>query len=585
MKGTTMRRLILLFLCVLATRAFADYDVFITASNGTLMTNRFTNNAWTGWTPLDARPVGGPDATTVSGSPDVFYRGSDNALWQLQKRRGTWGTPVRIGGTITSDPAATTVNGELRAFARGTDAGMWQIGSVGSRWGEWEPLGGEFAEGAAPDAESHGNEITVVARGLDRAIWANFWDGSEWSDWTPLGGQFIGDPAVIYNDAQQRLEIYAVGDDRKMYVRTRRGTTWSGWDPLPAGEFREGTAPDATHDGNGIVLAARGTDDGAWLFINGAWQPVGGAMRANASIVQTSSGYYAEEAPARAVARYRVTLNGFMVSRETNDDPLERHGARDEIYLYAASDVIGRGAATRIVATRIFGDTHTLPDHVRGGSAWNTSLVGARGGFMTGDTFPDLTPWQRVGDPVAETRAVIPRATNTRPGAITPIPMTAWEGELARGENVLVLVPAIVESDHKIGALPTAPGERFDAFARAWRDRLAPNNVTAAAVNAVVTATAASGLANVTLPRSGDEDHPIGCQPVSATHYGWSAVPIVLTYERAEAMLGREEDFQVVRNGQSVTTTLPRGVSFIDYRDASDLGGHYTLFWQVERLP
>jgi hypothetical protein len=148
-----------------------------------------------------------------------------------------------------------------------------------------------------------------------------------------------------------------------------------------------------------------------------------------------------------------------------------------------------------------------------------------------------------------------------------------------------VLLPAIVESDHKIGALPMAPGERFDALARAWRDRLAPNNVTAESINAVITATQTAGLTNVTLPRSGDEDHPIGSQPINDARYGWQAVPIVLTYERTAAMLAREESFQLVRDGLSVTTTLPAGVSFIDYRDFSDLGGSYTLFWQVERVP
>lgn len=580
-----MRKLILLLVCVAAMPAFAALDVFITNADGRLMTNRFANSAWSGWTSLNVAVNGGPDATAVDGSPDVFYRGADNALWQLQKRRGTWGTPVRVGGEITSDPAAITVGNDLRVFARGTDAAIWQIGSAGARWGDWEPLGGEFPEGSAPDAETHGAEITVVARGMDRAIWANFWDGAAWSDWISLGGEFIGDPAVVFHHPQQQLEVYAVGNDRRMYRKTRRGSTWSGWDRIPVGEFNAGAALDAAFDGNVPVVVARGTDDGAWMFIGDTWHPLGGSMRANPAVAMTGEAYRFSEAPPRASARYRVVLNGFSVDRETNDDPLERHGARDEIYLYGASDVIGSGARTRILATRIFGDTHNNADHVRAGGAWNPSLVGARGGLMTGDTFPGPDPWERVGDLNPADLLTEHRPTNTRPGALGHLPMAVWEGELVRGGNVVVVLPAIVESDHKIGALPLTVNTRFETLARTWRSRLDPARVTAEAIADVMTAVRNAGLSMITVPRSGDDDRPIGGQPVNDSHYGWAAVPIVLTYDRAEAMVSRAESFQLIRNGTSITTTLPHGVSFIEYSDVPDLGGKYTLFWQVERVP
>jgi hypothetical protein len=238
-----------------------------------------------------------------------------------------------------------------------------------------------------------------------------------------------------------------------------------------------------------------------------------------------------------------------------------------------------------VVATRIHGDDHNNPDHRRAGRAWNPSLVGARGGFMTGDSHPPDSPAVRFGDVRFEAPASRP-PTNTRPGSVENIPLIVWTGELIRGENYAVIVPAVVESDHTLPAagLPLTVGVRANRFAAAWRDAFAPNAVNAGAIAAIEERTRNAGRSFVTVGRSGDLDRPIGMDAIDAHTFGWNAVPIVLTYDRAEELLSQSVTLQTMQNGTTTESPLPRGTFFIEYRDHPDLAGHYTLFWQIERV-
>jgi hypothetical protein len=131
---------------------------------------------------------------------------------------------------------------------------------------------------------------------------------------------------------------------------------------------------------------------------------------------------------------FRVTLNGFTVNHESDDDVLEADGRGDEIFITANNWMINKDGtyqAFRQSKTKIMGDPNGHPERVPAGTrSSGLRLDSAPGGLQTGDVFPSRPPWRRVREIQAD-----------RP------PVVLWNGYLTQGENAILILPIIWEWD------------------------------------------------------------------------------------------------------------------------------------------
>jgi len=196
---------------------------------------------------------------------------------------------------------------------------------------------------------------------------------------------------------------------------------------------------------------------------------------AGASAGQTGAAKEKESRTATAAARqddagrFRVTLTGFTVNRQTEDNILETDGKGDEVFILAdvaqydryTQDLPGiPGAATRLgyndnlhgggnvtlrrsLVSVVMGDVNNQnnPPRIQAGSA--SSL----GGLRTGDRFPTNEPWILSSEPTAD-----------RP------PMLLWEGELRRGRDLVTIVPTVWEWDGGNAALRQQFAAEIDSY-------------------------------------------------------------------------------------------------------------------------
>ncbi len=140
-------------------------------------------------------------------------------------------------------------------------------------------------------------------------------------------------------------------------------------------------------------------------------------------------GMVLQKQPGAASAKFRVTLNGFAVNNQSDDDILEGDGKGDEVYLRAEVWKLNAGGGDTIkqtVKTIVFGDVNNQSGRGQAGSA------SAKGGLRTGDAFPPATaqPWRR-GAAFFRDRA----------------PMLVWEGVLRQGLDGVAIIPTVWEWD------------------------------------------------------------------------------------------------------------------------------------------
>jgi hypothetical protein len=539
-----------------------------------------------------------PDAVAGPGFVDIFALSlQDKSILHGRRTGETWGAWESLGGEFDGPPGAVRLsNGAIHVFGRGTNAAMWHCAFANGEWSEWHPIGGEFNGAVRPAAvDLGGGRLEVFALGKDNHIWFAHFDGTNWSDWNPVNdGLLSSDPAAAV--LPSLTQVFALGTDRALWVSNRgpaNGNQWSTWAPWDPERFDGGHHPDVAVDGNEFVIAIRGVDGAVRARSNAGWANLGGMIESDPAVVVLQERTAGAKDPAPVAAApppsgvYRVTLNGFIVHHETDDGIQELDGARDEIFVEASAAVAGAPQAVPFRAlSRTFGDTHLHDWRIQAGSARGAPGVGAMGGFMTGDAFPTRTPWVRNAEPLR----FVDDAIELDPlrNGVERLPIVAFEGELVRGRNTAVIVPAIFEED--AGGLPGGwPLIALSAFGltQEFESRLlgvTPQN--AGDVAAAMGASLARQFRYAEGPDAGTR--PIGMQ-LAGNQYVWRTTPIVLTYDIAEALVRRQGEFTESRPGsggstQTFTRALPNGVSSITWRDADRLGGEYTLFWQIEKI-
>ena len=247
---------------------------------------------------------------------------------------------------------------------------------------------------------------------------------------------------------------------------------------------------------------------------------------------------------------FRVTLNGFKVNHESDDDILEGDGKRDEVYLRADVWVLKRDGSVPYRGsprTLLMGDINrqTYPPRIQAGSASD------KGGLRTNDKWPSNEPWRRVTDPLPDR-----------------LPMLLWEGSLVQGENMVVIVPTVWEwdssnpSDSEI-YWDSSDGviSLFEAIRNTYRyvieKQLSDFLFSPGAINFASTA----------------GTRPIGIRPIQARGDPSRFLPKVLTLTYDAALTA----------ARSTPSNTGSGVIALNYADQRD-HGDYTLFVQIEQV-
>jgi hypothetical protein len=126
--------------------------------------------------------------------------------------------------------------------------------------------------------------------------------------------------------------------------------------------------------------------------------------------------------------RYRISLEGFKAINVTAEDPFRSDGRGDEVFITTQVSEYGPAAqmvSTRMLRTPTFGDRQNFPARVQAGTA------SPSGGIMPGDRYP------------VEAQLI----SQLQPVTTNNLPFLLWEGELSEVKGLVMLSPAIWESD------------------------------------------------------------------------------------------------------------------------------------------
>jgi hypothetical protein len=262
----------------------------------------------------------------------------------------------------------------------------------------------------------------------------------------------------------------------------------------------------------------------------------------------------------RLAERFRITINGFACEHPTIDDPTQRDGVDDEVFVQADLSLYNLSGAYNqaSVKSAVIGDSNNFSTRIRSGSGY--SIFGGNGGINGRDTFPaGGRPWERFSEPRRD-----------RP------PLLVWEGELVSSEKALLIIPSIWEWD---GDVSLENNQYVASLAAVWNDpeiqsamRTAistPRNLSLPAADRL---RSLFGEVKVGKAFPGDpKNRPVGMTERGA-YYVFNPQYLVLTYEAAELM------------ARSNNNGLGPGVIKLVFRDDDQLQGVYSLYIQVEML-
>ncbi|HZS47064.1 MAG TPA: hypothetical protein VFC63_18460 [Blastocatellia bacterium] len=251
-----------------------------------------------------------------------------------------------------------------------------------------------------------------------------------------------------------------------------------------------------------------------------------------------------------ASGRFRVTLNGFRVNHESDDDILEGDGRGDEIFITTNLwSISADGTAHDLpgLRTKVMGDNRGRPDRILAGSGTPNSTR-ILGGLRTGDGYPTLEPWRRTG-PVQPDHP----------------PMVLWEGTLTDSRDGVVILPIVWEWDSPDRSASQASIERglplwFEGARRRALFGITP--LGSATIQVIAGSIDLSGKAGT---------RPIGYVEADSTHSDqFTPQAMMLTYNLA-TLFAPSTAFSV------------KGVLEIRYVDKHD-HGDYSLYLQVEQI-
>jgi hypothetical protein len=269
--------------------------------------------------------------------------------------------------------------------------------------------------------------------------------------------------------------------------------------------------------------------------------------------------------------RYRISIAGFTVSHETYDDPLERDGKRDEVFVATEIQHFNRKTGALVggstVQSKVFGDANGFPDRVPQGRASGV------GGLMTGDVVP--YGW--------DLQSILP---SPAPGWF---PLVLWEGSLANDEDAVVLRPTIWEWDGDHEAFNYWLGIVTKAGTSTWSYGPLQQTVATPSISMVRgdwILCVANRLESIHGPYAlpfgviAGRDRPIGIDPYDPNGCGSD-----LFFDKLLLLTREKIEYELTRSGAIVATRL-LPLRFLDVTTGNAaFSGDYTVYLRVERLP
>ena len=279
--------------------------------------------------------------------------------------------------------------------------------------------------------------------------------------------------------------------------------------------------------------------------------------------------------PGDGWGNFRITLNGFKVENESDDDILEGDGVRDEVFITADVWVLGENGRTISGPARV----QSLVMGQRGPERFMDRIAAGRGnefgGLGTGNTVPSRAsndPWRRTEEP----------RTNGR------LPMLLTDVKLESKVDMVVVAPLVWEWDSydQSRSQREWDAERNVVFTNAHGGfgLASPQGAPGSPSDwtALLTGWPARRIPVFTLGKANFTDkggtRPIGWfgeEPILGPRLPRDGVmlqAIALPYEGA------------IEAAQSNYFRLGPGIVKIRYTDRHD-HGDYTLFLQIEQLP
>jgi len=279
---------------------------------------------------------------------------------------------------------------------------------------------------------------------------------------------------------------------------------------------------------------------------------------------------------------YRVYLIGFTNQSATTDEPKDADGVGDEIFPMVYWQRFTDPATPRL------SDQNWARGSVHGDNGKNArSRVRAGSGQPTGGILSnDIVPGGFIGANYGSSSSTMTATSTSMKGnvAATTFPITVWEGQLVRNNDVLILYPSLWEGD-----------EHPEIYRAVYEQGIAGRTADAINLPNIRTALDQNGISELTgalafqTPSRGvnfPADRPIGFQAVpgrvGGSDAGFFDRMIVLSMRKIEEELAKPPKY----------TGLPAGTIGLSFfepgriweaPDAYNFSGRYVLYLVVER--
>jgi hypothetical protein len=229
----------------------AQQVVCVTRSQqSTLMTNEFSNSAWSGWTNLAGLVTSDPSCVNDgAGNVVCGVRSGTNTLVATIFNGTKWSAFIDSKGQIFSAPSCALLrNSKVLCAARSQTSALGNalLNTTTSTWGSFKTVAATLTSGPGCAGDNDGDVICAM-NGLPTAgndtIIVNRFDGSKWEGFLTLQGGISGSSPsctslgikgqVVCFDRANNLAIYA-----NMFKSGLWSTSdWTGWRAITGGNI------------------------------------------------------------------------------------------------------------------------------------------------------------------------------------------------------------------------------------------------------------------------------------------------------------------------------------------------------------